>query len=110
LIILKEDYLNNKKVQRWIRASQGYDFDLVCIKGSDNYVADAFSRLCAISEVTYLGHTINSEGIHFSREKLEGVMKYSSTGNSREFKVLFGGCEFLSRSCEGLRNSCAATE
>jgi hypothetical protein len=47
---LKVDYLDNKKVQRWLRCFQGYNFEIVPIKGSDNIIADAFSRLCVLLE------------------------------------------------------------
>jgi len=51
LIRLKEDYMDNKKVQRWLRCFQGYDFDIVTIRGEDNIVADALSRLCVLQEM-----------------------------------------------------------
>ena len=45
---LRTDYAKDKKVQRWLKCFQAYDYDLCDIKGSDNVVADAFSRLCAL--------------------------------------------------------------
>ena len=50
LIKLKTDYQKDKKVQRWLRCFQGYDYRIVPIKGQDNIIADAFSRLCVIEE------------------------------------------------------------
>ena len=38
---------SNDKVIRWMLAIQGYDFDIVHIKGTDNIIADGFSRLCS---------------------------------------------------------------
>lgn len=32
LLKLKEDYQNNKKVQRWLRCFQGYDYNVVSIE------------------------------------------------------------------------------
>ena len=49
LLSLKEDYQDNKKVQRWLRCFQSYDYELVMIEGSKNTIADAFSRLCVIT-------------------------------------------------------------
>ena len=45
---LKTDYQKDKKVQRWLRCFQGFDMDIRSIKGSDNVIADAFSRLCVL--------------------------------------------------------------
>jgi len=38
------------KVRRWKLLMQGYNFDIEHIAGVDNVVADAFSRLCALTE------------------------------------------------------------
>jgi hypothetical protein len=34
------------KVRRWLLVLQEFDFEYIHIKGEDNVVADAFSRLC----------------------------------------------------------------
>ena len=39
------------KVLRWKLLIQEYSFKIEHIKGSDNFVPDAFSRLCAISDI-----------------------------------------------------------
>jgi hypothetical protein len=52
LTLLKEKYGTEDKVQRWFQCYQGFDFkvedSLEYVKGEDNPVADAFSRLCPI--------------------------------------------------------------
>jgi hypothetical protein len=40
----------NARVNRWKLALQEYRFTIEYIKGADNVVADAFSRLCTLSE------------------------------------------------------------
>jgi hypothetical protein len=47
---LKIDYQKDKKVQRWLRCFQGYDYRITPIRGQDNIIADAFSRLCVVEE------------------------------------------------------------
>lgn len=44
----------NARVNRWKLALQEYKFTLSYIKGEDNIVADAFSRLCLLSDSTIL--------------------------------------------------------
>jgi hypothetical protein len=39
---------SDPKVLRWMVSIQEYDFDVHHIKGTDNKVADAFSRLCGL--------------------------------------------------------------
>ena len=39
---------SDPKVLRWMISIQEFDFRIRHIRGSDNVVADAFSRLCAI--------------------------------------------------------------
>ena len=34
-----------EKVRRWFRSFQSYDMKIISIKGTDNVIADAFSRL-----------------------------------------------------------------
>ena len=41
---------SDPKVLRWMLALQEYDFEVKHIKGSDNKVADAFSRLCVVNQ------------------------------------------------------------
>ena len=41
---------SDPKVLRWMLALQEYDFEVRHIKGSDNKVADAFSRLCVVKQ------------------------------------------------------------
>jgi len=48
LLYLNED--SSPKVIRWKLAIQEYDFDVAHIRGTDNVVADAFSRLLPIDE------------------------------------------------------------
>lgn len=47
---LKIDYQKDKKVQRWLRCFQGYDYRIIPIRGQDNIIANAFSRLCVVEE------------------------------------------------------------
>ena len=58
MTVLKDKYGTQDKVQRWFTCYQGFDFDIVDVKGENNPVADAFSRLCPIidtsSEKEYL--------------------------------------------------------
>ena len=44
----------NARVNRWKLALQEYKFTLAYIKGEDNIVADAFSRLCLLSDSRHL--------------------------------------------------------
>ncbi len=61
--VLRTDHKNltcineegSSKVRRWKLAIQEYNFDIEHIKGEDNVVADAFSRLCA--------HTYETEDV-----------------------------------------------
>ena len=53
------------KVRRWKMFMQEYDFDIEHIAGEDNVVADAFSRLCAITEQTPFDHCVNDEYLYF---------------------------------------------
>ncbi len=41
---------SDPKVLRWMLALQEYDFEVKHIKGTDNKVADAFSRLCVVNQ------------------------------------------------------------
>ena len=49
LLYLKDS--SDPKVLRWMVSIQEYDFDVQHIKGVDNKVADAFSRMCGIQEI-----------------------------------------------------------
>jgi hypothetical protein len=57
LLKLKDDYDNNKKVQRWLRCFQNYSYKIVSIKGIDNTVADVFSRLCVLNVIEGVAKT-----------------------------------------------------
>lgn len=49
LVILKDKFGTQDKVQRWFACFQGFDFDIEHIPGlPDNAVADALSRLCPV--------------------------------------------------------------
>ena len=53
---LKRDHSESNKVQRWFKCFQEFDYELIHIKGSNNKVADAFSRLCAINKKAFTDH------------------------------------------------------
>jgi hypothetical protein len=46
LSFLEKD--NDSKVLRWLTTFQEYEFEVEHVPGKDNFVADAFSRLCAL--------------------------------------------------------------
>ncbi len=48
-----------------------------------------------LSEVTYVGHTINSEGIHFSRSKIEGIMNIPLPSTQGGLKSFLGMANFF---------------
>lgn len=43
-----------------------------------------------LTEVTYVGHTINEEGIHFSREKLDGILNFVKPSTQKGLKSFAG--------------------
>jgi hypothetical protein len=43
-----------------------------------------------LQEVTYVGHTINGDGIHFSRERLEGIMEIKVPMTQKLLKSFLG--------------------
>ena len=59
LIYLKDS--SDPKVLRWMVSIQEYDFDVQHIKGVDNKVADAFSRLCGLRHQVTRGKEIAPE-------------------------------------------------
>ena len=59
LIYLKDS--SDPKVLRWMVSIQEYDFDVQHIKGVDNKVADAFSRLCGLRHQVTRGKVIAPE-------------------------------------------------
>lgn len=56
LTLLKNKYGTQDKVQRWFKCFQGFDFDIQDVKGIHNPVADAFSRLCPVIDVSETEH------------------------------------------------------
>ena len=40
-----------------------------------------------LSEIEYVGHTINSEGLHFTRDKLDSVTNFGLPRTQRALKV-----------------------
>jgi hypothetical protein len=44
LSFLRKCSLTSNRVTRWVRQIQEYDLDIVHIKGTDNFFADALSR------------------------------------------------------------------
>ena len=72
LAILKgESYTTNLKVQRWLTAIQHYDFEIEYVKGPNNEIADALSRLCAnITSVNLRSIHVRDDAEHF-RQFLE---------------------------------------
>lgn len=66
---LKDNYQRDKKVQRWLRCFQSYDFDMVTIKGEDNNIADAFSRLCIMNDVEEENANVNEDNMELAEEE-----------------------------------------
>ena len=60
---------NDSKVLRWLTTFQEYEFEVEHVPGKDNFVADAFSRLCARGGEEEIEET-KAEEHHGSVEKL----------------------------------------
>ena len=50
-----------------------------------------------MSEVEILGHTINSEGSHFSREKLDTVLEFKLPATGTQMQSFLGLCNYYRR-------------
>ena len=48
-----------------------------------------------IEEVEYVGHTINKDGIHFSRAKLEGILNIPAPATHKDMKSFLGVANYF---------------
>lgn len=48
-----------------------------------------------LSEVTYIGHTINSQGIHFDRQKIDGILNMPKPVIQSALKSFLGLANFF---------------
>ena len=52
-----------------------------------------------VSSVTYLGHRIDAEGIHPTREKVEAILNANTPGNVSDLRTFIGivtyYCKFI---------------
>ena len=62
------------------------------LKRLDDHNITVNPKKCKIgvSEVEYVGHTINKEGIHFSREKLQKVIEINRPTKAKQLKSFLG--------------------
>jgi len=86
-------YINEEgspKVRRWKLAIQEYNFDIEYIKGEDNVVADALSRLCAHASDEKAEHLCAFEPITIPKQKYKLIAKVhnSTAGHNGVEKTL----------------------
>ena len=86
LTLLKQS--STPKVVRWMLAIQAFDFEISHIKGTDNHIADALSRLCPIEEQPEGVDRISD--LHFP--KLE-ELKFNFISKAHNFEVGHGGVD-----------------
>lgn len=83
--------IKNEKIQRWRLELSPYKYDIVYRPGTQNHVADALSRVCAIVEtpaklrslhealchpgVTRMAHWVRSKNLAYSIEEIKSMTK-----------------------------------
>ena len=54
-----------------------------------------------VEVIEYVGHTIDGEGMHFSREKLSEVAQYPTPTNAKQLRSFLGLAQYFARHVEG---------
>jgi hypothetical protein len=51
--------------------------------------------MLGMSEVTYVGHTVNEHGMHFQRSKLDSVLNFELPTFGKQLKSFIGFCNYF---------------
>ena len=85
---LTQNYLNERQ-QKWVSKIQAFEFDIEYVKGKNNVVVDALSRIPSISLMDVVENLKATLEVEYAKDKLS-YEPFDGNNNDDRYKVLEG--------------------